>query len=403
VAAARDDRSKGVSDLDVDERIHPGTAPGEDLVLEIRDGEFDTAEMDLSVGPAHPATHGVFRIVLHMDGERVRGATPVIGYMHRGFEKLAEARDYRQIMALTNRHDWLSGFSNELGVALVVEQMMEMEVPDRAQWIRMLLAEWNRILNHLMFIGSFAIELGAITPMFYAFREREDIQYLLEAATGGRLHFTYNQVGGVKIDLPKGFLRGCAEVSAKTRARLPDYVDLILGNEIFHARTKGVGAMPPEVALSFGVTGPTLHAAGVPEDSRVTEPYLKYGEIDVRVPTGDNGDAFDRFAVLLGRIEASLDIIDQILDHMPAGPVNTKLPKIVKAPKGFSYVRTENPLGQLGYFLESDGSKNPWRLKMRTPSFSNVQSLPYLLRGALVPDAVAILGSVFFVVGDIDR
>lgn len=393
-----------MGDLDTREQIHPGTAPGEDLVLEIRgDGDFDTADMTLSIGPAHPATHGVLRVVLEMDGERIRDAHPVIGYMHRGFEKLAEARDFRQIMALTNRHDWLSGFSNELGVALAAERLMEFEVPERAQWIRMLLAEWNRVLNHLMFVGSYAIELGAITPMFYAFREREDIQYLLESATGGRLHFTYNQVGGVKIDLPKGFLQESAELSTTTRKRLMDYVDLVLGNEIFHARTKGIGPMPPEVALAYGVTGPTLQAAGVPEDSRVTEPYLKYGDIDVRVPTGNNGDSFDRFAVLLGRIEASLDIIDQIHDHMPAGPVNTKLPKIVKAPEGFTYIRTENPLGQLGYYLESDGGKNPWRLKMRTPSFSNVQALPYLLRGALVPDAVAILGSVFFVVGDVDR
>jgi NADH-quinone oxidoreductase subunit D len=393
-----------VSELSTRERIHPGTAPGEDYHLEIvGEGDFATADMTLSIGPAHPATHGVFRIVLEMDGERVRGARPVIGYMHRGFEKLAEYRDYRQIMALVNRHDWLSGFSNELGVALAVEQLMEFEVPDRAQWIRMLLAEWNRVLNHLMFVGSFALELGAITPMFYAFREREDIQHMMESATGGRLHFTYNQVGGVKIDLPKGFLRTSAELSAITRERLVDYRDLILGNEIFQARTRGVGALPTEVALSFGVTGPTLQATGLPEDSRVTEPYLKYGEIDVPVPVGENGDAFDRFYCLLGRIEASLDIIEQIHDRIAPGPVNSKLPKMVKAPEGATYVRTENPLGQLGYWLESDGGRTPWRLKMRTPSFSNVQAIPYLLEGVLVPDAVAVLGSVFFVVGDIDR
>jgi NADH-quinone oxidoreductase subunit D len=393
-----------VSDLETRERIHPGTAPGEDLVLEIHgDGDFDTAEMTLSIGPAHPATHGVLRVVLDMDGERIRQATPVIGYMHRGFEKLAEYRDYRQIMALTNRHDWLSGFNNELGVVLAVERMLEMEVPERAQWIRMLMAEWGRILNHLMFTGSYALELGAITPMFYAFREREDIQFLMESATGGRLHFTYNQVGGVKIDLPKGFLHRSEELSSLVRARLEDYKDLLLGNEIFLARTKGIGPMPPEVALSYGVTGPTLHATGVAEDARVTEPYLKYGEVDVPVPTGENGDAWDRFYVLLHRIEASLDIIDQIHGRVPAGPVNVKLPKIVKAPEGSTYVRTENPLGQLGYWLESDGGKTPWRFKMRTPSFSNVSALPYLLRGALIPDAVSILGSVFFVVGDVDR
>ena len=393
-----------MSDLTTRETVMPGTAPGEDLLLEVTgEGDFQTADMSLSIGPAHPATHGVFRIVLDMDGERVVGARPVIGYMHRGFEKLAEHRDYRQIKALVNRHDWLSGFSNEMGVALAVERMLEMEVPERAQWIRMLIAEWNRVLNHLMFTGSFALELGAITPMFYAFREREDIQHLLESATGGRLHFTYNQVGGLKIDLPKGFLRRSAELSAITRSRLQDYKDLVLGSDIFQARTVGVGPLPTDVALSYGVSGPTLQATGVPEDSRVTEPYLKYGEIDVPVPVGENGDSFDRFYCLLHRIEASLDIIDQILDHMPSGPVNVKLPKQVKAPEGATYVRTENPLGQLGYWLESDGGRTPWRLKMRTPSFSNVQVLPYLLEGVLVPDAISVLGSVFFVVGDIDR
>ncbi len=393
-----------MSDLETKEQIHPGTAPGEDIALEIRgDGDFQTGEMTLSIGPAHPATHGVLRVVLEMDGERIKSARPVIGYMHRGFEKLAEHRDYRQIMALTNRHDWLSAFGNELGVALAVEKMLEMEVPDRAQWIRMLLAEWNRVLNHLMFTGSFALELGAITPMFYAFREREDIQHLLESATGGRLHYTYNQVGGLKVDLPKGFLQESAHQSRVVRARLQDYKDLVLGNEIFRARTVGIGPLEPEVALAYGVTGPTLQATGVPEDSRVTEPYLKYDQIDVPVPVGTNGDAFDRFYVLLHRIEASLDIIDQIHDHVPSGPVNQKLPKIVKAPEGFTYTRTENPLGQLGYFLVSDGGRTPWRLKMRTPSFSNIAVLPLLLQGTLVPDAIAVLGSVFFVVGDVDR
>jgi NADH-quinone oxidoreductase subunit D len=394
-----------VSDLSTREHLHPGTAPGETMALEVVDGggQFATQDMSISIGPAHPATHGVFRIVLELDGERVKSATPVIGYMHRGFEKLAEHRDYRQIMALVNRHDWLSGITNELGVALAVEKMMEFEVPERAQWIRMLLAEWNRILNHLMFVGSYAIELGAITPMFYAFREREDIQYLMESATGGRLHFTYNQVGGVKIDLPKGFLRRSVEVSALVRSRLQDYDDLILGNEIFQGRTKGVGPLPTDVALSFGVTGPTLQATGLPEDTRVTEPYLKYDEVDVPVPVGENGDSFDRFYVLLRRIRASLDIIDQIHDKMPPGPVNSKLPKMVKAPEGATYVRTENPLGQLGYWLESDGGRTPWRIKMRTASFANVQAIPYLLEGVLVPDAISVLGSVFFVVGDIDR
>jgi NADH-quinone oxidoreductase subunit D len=383
--------------------VLPGP-PGESMLVEIRgEGELSTQDMNLNIGPQHPATHGVLRVVIDLDGERIVRAQPVIGYMHRGFEKLAEARDYRQIIALVNRHDWLSAFNNELGVALAVEKMMEMEVPERASWIRVLMCEWGRILNHLMFIGSFGLELGAITPVFFAFREREDIQHLMESATGGRLHFTYNRVGGLKEDLPRGFLAGSAQVAKAIRARNEEMRDLLLGNEIFVARTRGVGVLSQEVALEYGVTGPTLHATGIPEDSRVTDPYAMYGEVDVTVPVGENGDSYDRFRILMDRIDASLDIIEQVLDRIPSGPVNVKLPKMVKAPEGQVYVRNEAPLGQLGYYLVSDGKKNPWRLKMRTPSFYNVSMLPHLLEGALLSDMIAILGSVFFVVGDVDR
>jgi NADH-quinone oxidoreductase subunit D len=306
-------------------------------------------------------------------------------------------------MALCNRHDWLSAFNNEWGVALAVERMMGIEVPARAEWIRVLMAEWNRILNHLMFVGSFALELGAITPMFFAFREREDIQHLMESATGGRLHFSYCRVGGLKEDVPAGFMAESRDLVPRIRTRTQEYRDLLEGNEIFIARTRGVGVLPPDIALDYGVSGPTLHATGVPEDARVTEPYGVYGQLDVHVPVGANGDSYDRFMVLLDRIEASLQILEQVHDRVPRGAVNVKLPKIVRAPEGEIYVRTENPLGQLGYHLVSDNKKNPWRLKMRTPSFSNVQMIPYLLEGALLADMIAVLGSVFFVVGDIDR
>ena len=383
--------------------VVPGP-PGESMLIEVRgEGELSTQDMTLNIGPQHPATHGVLRIVLDLDGERIVKATPIVGYMHRGFEKLAEARDYRQIIALVNRHDWLSAFCNELGVAMAVERMMELEVPERAQWIRVLMAEWNRVLNHLMFVGSFGLELGAITPVFFAFREREDIQHLMESATGGRLHFTYNRVGGLKEDLPRGFLAASEQMVRNVRMRNAEYRDLLQGNEIFMARTKGVGRLDPDLALSYGVSGPTLHATGVPEDARVTEPYEKYDAVDVHVPRGTNGDSFDRFMMLVDRIDASLDIIEQVLGSIPPGPVNVKLPKVVKAPEGAIYVRTENPLGQGGYYLVSDGRKNPWRLKMRTPSFNNISMIPHLLQGALLPDMIAILGSVFFVVGDVDR
>lgn len=380
------------------------TEPGSAVAVTVVEGELATREMTLNIGPQHPSTHGVLRVVITLDGERIHTADPVIGYMHRGFEKLAEARDYRQIIALVNRHDWLSAFCNELGVAIAVERLMGLEVPERAQWIRMLLAEWNRVLNHLVFIGSYGLELGAITPVFYAFREREDIQEILEAATGGRLHFTFNRVGGLKDDLPKGFLKRSAELVRKVRNRLADYEGLLLGNQIFRKRTVGVGALPGNVAKDFGVSGPILQACGVAEDSRKTEPYLRYDQVEFDVPIGKSGDSFDRFWVLFRRMEESLRIIEQVHDRIPPGPVMPgKMPKTIKAPEGWIYQRTENPLGECGYYLVSRGDKTPWRLKMRTASFSNVSMIPYLLPGILVPDMIAVLGSVFFVVGDVDR
>lgn len=386
-----------------DAPVIPG-GPQEGMLVEVRDGgALDTTSMNLNVGPAHPATHGVLRLVIDLDGEKIVKAQPVIGYMHRGFEKLAEDRDYRQIMALVNRHDWLSAFCNEIGVAIAVETMMEMEVPERAQWIRVMLAEWNRILNHLLLLGSYALELGALTPMFYTVREREDIQNILESATGGRLHFSYTRVGGLKEDLPRGFLAASAQMATRMKTAIAQYEDLLLGNEIFIARTRNVGVLPQEVALDYGVTGCALHATGITEDVRISEPYAAYDKVDVRVPVGTNGDSYDRFKVLIERMKASVDIIEQVHAGIPSGPVNVKLPKIVKAPEGAIYVRTENPLGQGGYYLVSDGQKTPWRMKMRTPSFSNVQMIPYLLEGQLMADMIAILGSVFFVVGDVDR
>jgi NADH-quinone oxidoreductase subunit D len=384
--------------------MYPG-GPGEGMeVVVAGDGNLATEEMVLNIGPQHPSTHGVLRVVITLDGELITAAEPVIGYMHRGFEKLAEARDYRQIIALVNRHDWLSAYGNEVGVALIVEKMMGLEVPPRAQWIRMLMCEWNRILNHLMFLGSYGLELGAMTPMFYAFREREEIQALMESATGGRLHFTSCRVGGLKEDLPKGFLDHSRRLVKLVRHRLQDYEGLLLGNEIFRKRTVGVGKLPGDVAKDYGVTGPILQASGVAEDSRLTEPYLFYDQVEFEVPTGSNGDSFDRFVVLYRRIQESLKIIEQIHDKIPAGPIILgKMPKTIKAPEGNVYLRTENSLGECGYYLVSTGDKRPHRMKMRTPSFSNVSMIPYLLPGILVPDLIAVLGSVFFVVGDVDR
>ncbi|MFZ0323301.1 MAG: NADH-quinone oxidoreductase subunit D [Actinomycetes bacterium] len=364
--------------------------------------------MLLNIGPQHPATHGVLRLLITLDGERIVHAEPMIGYMHRGAEKLFEVRDYRQVIMLANRHDWLSAFSNELGVVLAVERMIGMEVPVRAVWARTLLTELNRALNHLMFLGSYPLEVGAITPVFYAFREREVLQAVMEEVSGGRMHYMFNRVGGLKEDLPNGWLDRAGDAVAQVRRQVPQLENLIFGNEIFRARTKGVGVLSQDQIMQYGVSGPIARASGVDMDLRRDDPYLAYPELGdvLRVVTRSDGDCLARFEVLRDQLHVSLDLADACLDRLrtlPPGPINTRLPKVLKAPEGHTYAWTENPLGINGYYLVSRGEKTPWRLKLRTASFNNVQVLREMLPGQLVPDMVAILGSMFFVVGDVDK
>ena len=384
-----------------------GIGAGADLVDPVDGNDrLATQDMVLNIGPQHPSTHGVLRLRLTLDGEQIITAEPIVGYMHRGAEKLFEVRDYRQIIVLANRHDWLSAFANELGVVLAVERMLGMEVPVRAVWTRTLLAELNRVLNHLMFLGSYPIELGAITPIFYAFRERETIQAVMEEVSGGRMHYMFNRVGGLKEELPAGWTSRVRTAVHDVRRRLPDIENLILGNEIFQARTRGVGVLAPELVSAYGISGPIARASGVDLDLRRDEPYLAYGELDVPVVTRTEGDCLARFQCLYEQAQVSLDLADACLDRLaalPAGPINTRLPKVVKAPEGSTYAWTENPLGINGYYLVSRGDKTPWRLKLRSASFNNIQVLTELLPGTLIADMVAILGSMFFVVGDVDK
>ncbi|HQK30900.1 MAG TPA: NADH-quinone oxidoreductase subunit D [Phycicoccus sp.] len=367
--------------------------------------------MVLNIGPQHPATHGVLRLKIVLDGERIVSADPIIGYMHRGAEKLFEVRDYRQITVLANRHDWLSAFSNELGVVLAVEDMLGMEVPERAVWIRTLLAELNRVLNHLMFLGSYPLELGAITPIFYAFREREELQAVMEEASGGRMHYMFNRVGGLKEDVPAGWLGRVSAAITSVRRRLPDLESMLVGNEILRARTLGVGVLDAATCATYGVSGPIARASGLDIDLRRDAPSLAYAELfgpsgPGRVVTRTEGDCLARLEVLLEQVRVSLDLADACVDRLatlPAGPVNQRLPKVLKVPEGEIYVATENPLGFNGYYLVSRGEKTPWRLKLRSASFNNVQVLSHMLPGQLVSDMVAILGSMFFVVGDVDK
>jgi NADH-quinone oxidoreductase subunit D len=374
-----------------------------ELQQELSEGRLQTEQMVLNVGPQHPATHGVFRLLATIDGEVLVDAEPIIGYMHRGYEKLVEARDYRQITNLVSRMDWLSNIQNELPMWMAVEQLMEIEVPPRAQYMRVIMVEMNRILNHLMFFASFGAELGAITPTFYAFREREDIQAALEQATGGRMHFGYMRAGGLKEDVPRGFMAASLAAVRQVMARMDDYYNLLIGNEIFKRRTIGVGVLDKETAYNYGVSGPIARGSNIDYDIRKDEPYLVYDHFDFDVPIGTHGDCFDRFWVLLKEVYESARIIEQAIEGIPAGPIMGKAPRVIQPPAGEIYVNTENSLGVLGYYLISDGDRKPYRMKIRTPSFSNVSVLPYVLKGTFVSDMIAILGSFFFVLGDIDR
>ncbi|MCW2861004.1 MAG: hypothetical protein JWP48_2712 [Actinoallomurus sp.] len=390
----------------VTERIVAVGAGAKDLATGAKD--LATEDMTLNIGPQHPSTHGVLRLRITLDGERISAAEPIIGYMHRGAEKLFEVRDYRQIIVLANRHDWLSAFASELGVVMAVERMLGMEVPVRAVWARTLLAELNRVLNHLMFLGSYPLEVGAITPIFYSFREREQLQRVMEEISGGRMHYMFNRVGGLKEDLPAGWLGRVTDAVAAVRVGVAQIDKLIMGNEIFRARTRGVGVVTREQIEQFGVSGPIARAAGVDFDLRRDEPYLAYGELaDVlRVPIRTEGDCLARFECLLEQVYVSLDLADACVEHLaglPQGPINQRLPKVLKVPEGHTYAWTENPLGINGYYLVSRGEKTPWRMKLRSASFNNVQVLTELLPGNLVADMIAILGSMFFVVGDIDK
>lgn len=371
-------------------------------------GAAESTDMVLNIGPQHPSTHGVLRLRLVLDGERIQRVEPVVGYMHRGAEKLFEARDYRQIVMLANRHDWLSAFSNELGVVMGVERMLGMEVPERAVWARTLLAELNRVLNHLMFLGSYPLELGGITPVFHAFREREELQNVMEEISGGRMHYMFNRVGGLKEDLPAGWTGRARHAVSQVRSRMDTFDRLVLGNEIFRGRTRGVGVLPPRTVHAFGVSGPIARASGVDLDLRRDEPYLAYAELadTLEVVTRREGDCLARFECLLEQVHNSLALADACLDRLaelPPGPINQRLPKVLKAPEGATYTWTENPLGINGYYLVSKGEKTPYRLKLRSASYNNIQALTELLPGHLVADMVAILGSFFFVVGDIDK
>jgi NADH-quinone oxidoreductase subunit D len=367
--------------------------------------ELETEGMTLNLGPQHPATHGTLRIVAKIDGEEIISAEPVPGYMHRGKEKLTEVRTYPQITALVNRIDWLGHFANEVPFILAAEKLMGIEAPPRAQYIRTIFFEMARIANISLFLGDYGLQLGAMTMGFYAFRDREHVLNQMEAVTGGRFHPNFDRIGGLKDDLPKGWIADTKRAMAKLRAFCDETEELLIGNEIFQARTRGIGIIPPEIALSYGLSGANLRGSGVDWDIRRDgcPPGLVYDKIDWKVWTHPDGDCFSRTWVRLQETREATLIVDRLLDEIPSGPVMAKVPRIIKVPEGEAYVETENPLGVMGYYIVSKGDLVPFRVKIRTPSFNNISVVPWVARGAFVPDLISILGSLYFILGDIDR
>lgn len=378
--------------------------------------ELETPDMTLNIGPQHPSTHGVLRLIAKVDGERITEVEPVIGYMHRGYEKLSEVRTYLQITALVNRIDWVSGFANEVPFVLGVERLMGVEAPERAQWIRLILTELFRISSHLVFMSSYPLELGATTPLMYVLREREHILELIEGVTGGRFHPNFNRVGGIKpnygggsqtkkqsMDLPAGFFKGTLEAMNSMDQICDDLDTLVTGNELVKARTVDVGVIPADKAIEYGMSGPNLRASGVAYDLRKVENYLPYDQVEFDVISRPGGDCYDRYMVRLDEIRESVKIVRQAIDIIPAGPLQAKVPRVLKVPPGQVYSRAENPKGEFGYYIVSEGGKMPYRLKIRSTSFSNLTILPWILKGQLIPDLVAIMGSLDFVLGDVDR
>jgi NADH-quinone oxidoreductase subunit D len=366
--------------------------------------ELDTGDMILNIGPQHPATHGTLRIVTKLDGEQVVSCDPIAGYMHRGYEKLTEVRTYPQVTALVNRIDWLGSFANEVPFILAAEHLMEVEAPPRAQWIRTILFELSRIANISLFLGDMGAQLGAITPVFYAFRDRERVLNQIESATGGRFHPNFDRIGGLKDDLPKGWDDETRSVMAKMRGFCDEMEELLMGNEIFEARTRGVGVIPGSVAQAYGLSGANLRSSGVDWDLRRDAPSpLVWDELDWKVWTHPDGDSFARFWVRLQEVRESTYMVEQLLDGLPSGPIMAKVPRIIKVPPGEAWVATENPLGEMGYYVVSKGDLVPFRVKIRSASFNNISIVPWVMKGVLVPDVITILASLYFILGDIDR
>ncbi len=384
--------------------------------------------MLLNVGPSHPSTHGVLRVLVELDGERLLMAEPDIGYLHRGIEKLCEGRTYHKCMPLMNRLDYLAGEANNLGFVLAVEKLLGVEAPKRAQYIRVIITELTRIASHLFWLGTHGHDLGAMTPLFYAFREREQIMDLCEMVSGGRMFPLYFRIGGLAADLPEGFVEKAREFARSFPEKWKDYDTLLTKNEIWIERTRGVGIMTAEEALDWGWSGPMARGSGIDWDLRRDNPYSSYEDFDFIVPLGKNGDTYDRYLVRMEEMRQSARIVTQALDKLPDGPVKVADPRIslppkedvysdisslihhfllieegLRPPKGEVYQAIEAPKGEMGFYIVSDGTGKPFRLKIRGPSFINLSPLNKLAKGRLLADLIALIGTMDIVLADVDR
>jgi NADH-quinone oxidoreductase subunit D len=416
------------AELDIEHGAVLRGVPEADAV-DIDEAEQQPGEtMIINMGPQHPSTHGVLRLMLELEGETVLRTKPVIGYLHTGMEKTGEALTYQQGATNVTRMDYASPLNNELVFALAVETLAELELPSRATWIRMLMCELNRISSHLLFLATNGMDLGAISMMIYGFRERESVLAFFEKVTGLRMNHNYIRPGGVAADLPDGWRDDVLKIIDDLPEHLDEYDTLLTGQPIWRERTQGVGIISKQAAIALGATGPILRSTGTPWDLRRTMPYLTYDEVEFDVVVGSYGDTFDRYAIRLNEVRESIRIVRQVLDKMPAGDYRVQDKKITpppraridesmealihhfklftegfRVPEGEVYVAVESPRGELGCYLVSDGTSKPYRLHIRAPSFVNLQTLPHMMRGGMVADAVAIISSVDPIMGEVDR
>jgi len=374
------------------------------LDIDAKESTFlDSSELILNMGPQHPATHGVLRVILKLDGEKVLGLECVIGYLHRGVEKIAENRTYAMFNPYVDRMDYVAAVSNGLGYCEAVEKLLNVEAPPRAKYIRVILTELNRIASHQLWLGTHALDIGAMTPLFYTFRDREEILKIFEKYCGARLTTHAFRIGGCLYETYDGFEQDVRNFLDFFTPKIDEYEELLTTNRIWVQRTRDVGVISGKDCIALGVTGPVLRASGVKWDLRKAQPYAAYKDFDFEIPVGTKGDTYDRYLVRMAEMRQSMRIIRQAVDGLPSGPIMAKVPKVLKPPVGEIYHSIEAPKGELGYFIVSDGSTQPYRVRVRPPSFVNLQALDLMCKGQLVADVVAVIGTLDIVLGEVDR